>query len=71
VAQALLGRASYQVGSGTGTWTGNGLWLDKNCNPRNTSVSAVLAVVSLTPLGLAIVEPSRLDESVGPSAAPG
>lgn len=57
VAQALLGRASYQVGSGTGTWTGNGLWLDGNCRPRNSSVSAVLAVMNLTPLGLGAVEP--------------
>jgi hypothetical protein len=57
MAQALLGRVRYQLGSGVGTWTGGGLWLDGDCQPHNTSVSAVLSVMNLTPRGLAVVEP--------------
>ncbi len=41
MAQALLGRAADEVGSGAGSWQGGGLWLDKRCAPpRNAHGSS-------------------------------
>jgi hypothetical protein len=57
LAQALLGRIRYSVGSGDGSWTGHGLWLDDKCRPQNTHVSAVLAISDLRPSSCAIAEP--------------
>jgi len=56
IAQALFGRIDYRLG-GRADWRAGGLWRNRS-GWRYTRVSAVVTVADLSPISVAVVEPT-------------